>query len=161
MTDDERLLATVGRGLGIVAMYSLTWGAEVTHPGKVVWFEPAADPGARGRPRPATCSTCRVVVERWLGRPNPPPTSRYGCRHAGAGLRATPDWYDEVRRELRLLALHHGDDYPVAKELSEVALQVEQERRLATGVDALDAAIGRGAERVDLTYRVPTSAATR
>ena len=54
-------------------------------------------------------------------------------------------WYDELRRELRLLALNHGGDYPVASELSELTLQVEQERRQASGVDRLDAAIAAGA----------------
>ena len=64
-------------------------------------------------------------------------------------------WYDELRRELRLLALNHGDDYPVAQELSEITLQVEQERRQARGVDRLDAAIAAGQDRADLDYHVP------
>ena len=53
-------------------------------------------------------------------------------------------WYDELRRELRLLALTHGDDYPVAAELCELTLRVEQERRQARGVDRLDAALAPG-----------------
>ena len=67
-------------------------------------------------------------------------------------------WYDELRRELRLLALNHGDDYPVSQEISEITLRVEQERRQARGVDRLDAAIRAGADRADLRYDVPASA---
>jgi len=67
-------------------------------------------------------------------------------------------WYDELRRELRLLALNHGSDYPLAQELSEITLQVEQERRQARGIDRLDAAIAAGQDRVDLEYHVPVSA---
>jgi hypothetical protein len=68
-------------------------------------------------------------------------------------------WYDELRRELRLLALNYGEEYPVARELSDLTLQVEQERRQATGVHLLDGAIAAGADRVDLVYQVPRNAA--
>src|SRR4051812_9214481 len=44
MNREDRVLATIGRGLGIVAMYSSTWGAEISTQGKVVWFEPAVEP---------------------------------------------------------------------------------------------------------------------
>jgi hypothetical protein len=67
-------------------------------------------------------------------------------------------WYEDLRRELRLLALAHGDSYPVARELSDLSLQVEQERRQASGVDRLDAAIAAGADRADLEYDVPVGA---
>ena len=40
-----------------------------------------------------------------------------------------------------LLALTHGDDYPVSQEISELTLRVEQERRQARGVDRLDEAL--------------------
>ena len=67
-------------------------------------------------------------------------------------------WYDELRRELRLLALTHGDDYPVSQEISAITLRVEQERRQARGVDQLDAAVRSGVDRADLHYDVPVSA---
>ncbi len=161
MSDDDRLLATVGRGLGIVAMYSTTWGAEVSQQGKVVWFEPAgdADDGANlagdvfdlaevvdARLATAGEATERVTV-RLLGMP-----VQVFARYRG--------WYDELRRELRLLALNHGSDYPLAQELTEITLQVEQERRQARGVDRLDAAVATGAETVDLAYDVPATAGT-
>ena len=68
------------------------------------------------------------------------------------------NWYEELRRELRLLSLNHGEHYPVAAELSDLSLRVEQERRQASGVDRLDAAIRAGRDRVDLEYQVPASA---
>ncbi|MGH3444255.1 MAG: ATP-binding protein, partial [Nocardioidaceae bacterium] len=43
MAEEDMLLSTVGRGLGLVALYSATWGAEVSSAGKVVWFEPMHD----------------------------------------------------------------------------------------------------------------------
>jgi hypothetical protein len=64
-------------------------------------------------------------------------------------------WYEELRRELRLLALNHGDDYPLAKELSAVTVQVEAERRQAVGIDRLNEALVEGRDRVDLEYVVP------
>ena len=163
MTDDERLLATVGRGLGIVAMFSSTWGAEVTNQGKVVWFEPAAEPvaehadGVHG----GDVFDLSLVVQRRLEE-SEPAADRYDVRLLGMPVQVFArhrSWYDEVRRELRLLALNHGEDYPVAEELTEITLQVEQERSQATGIDELDKAMAAGEDRVDLTYRVPTSAA--
>lgn len=180
MTEDDQLLRTVGRGLGIVALYSTSWGADVSSDGKVVWFEPALEPGfdfgddlagdldeelgggqtaepddlagdvfdldravdalMTGADEPA-----ELVTVRLLGMP---------ARVFG-GFRV---WYAEIRRELRLLAFSHAAEYPVATELAELTLQVEQERRLARGIEELDAALEAGLERVDLTYLVPPSA---
>ena len=89
------------------------------------------------------------------------PTDRVTVRLLGMPVQVFAHyrvWYDELRRELRLLALNHGGDYPLAQELSEITLQVEQERRQASGVDRLDAAIAAGQDRVDLEYHVPVSA---
>ena len=162
MTDDERLLATVGRGLGIVAMFSTTWGAEVSSTGKVVWFEPAAEvtspvdeAGARGE----VFDLSELVDERLAAVGDP--GDRLTVRLLGMPAQIFAHyriWYEELRRELRLLALNHGSDYPLAQQLSELTLQVEQERRQARGVDRLDAAIAGGEERVDLEYHVPPSA---
>jgi hypothetical protein len=159
MTSAERLLSTVGRGLELVALYSSTWGADVSAQGKVVWFEPAAEPTAGRRDNGDVFDFEQVVEERLAGSP-PPEGQLTVC------LLAMPvqlfaqfrGWYVELRRELRLLALAHGDDYPVAQELSELGLQVEQERRLASGIQALDRALAAGLEHVDLEYHVPTSA---
>jgi anti-sigma regulatory factor (Ser/Thr protein kinase) len=162
MTDDERLLATVGRGLGIVAMFSTTWGAEVSSTGKVVWFEPAAEvtapldeAGVRGE----VFDLSELVEERLAAVGDP--VDRLTVRLLGMPVQVFAHyriWYEELRRELRLLALNHGADYPLAQQLSELTLQVEQERRQARGVDRLDAAIAAGEERIDLEYQVPPSA---
>jgi anti-sigma regulatory factor (Ser/Thr protein kinase) len=164
MTADERLLATVGRGLGIVAMFSTTWGAEVSSEGKVVWFEPAAEASGlldEARARGEVFDLSELVDERLatVGDPG----ERLTVRLLGMPVQVFAHyriWYDELRRELRLLALNHGSDYPLAQELSEITLQVEQERRQARGIDRLDAAIARGDDRVDLVYQVPPSAGT-
>jgi len=164
MSDDERLLATVGRGLGIVAMFSTTWGAEVSSHGKVVWFEPAAEvtaPLGEAAAKGEVFDLSEIVDERLatVGEP----AELITVRLLGMPVQVFAYyriWYDELRRELRLLALNHGADYPLARELSELTLQVEQERRQASGTDRLDAAIAAGQDRVDLEYHVPASAGT-
>ena len=159
MSDDDRLLATVGRGLGIVAMYSTTWGAEVSSRGKVVWFEPAGDADDGGDLAGEVFDLSEVVDQR-LASAEPP--GRIPVRLLGMPVQLFAHyrgWYEELRRELRLLALNHGNDYPLAQQLSEITLQVEQERRQAHGVDRLDAAIATGEATVDLEYDVPASAA--
>ena len=77
--------------------------------------------------------------------------------HEFARFRA---WFVELRRELRLLALAHGDDYPVAKELSELTQQSERERHEAFGLAALDKALAEGRDHIDLTYEVPETTPT-
>jgi anti-sigma regulatory factor (Ser/Thr protein kinase) len=159
MSDDDRLLATVGRGLGIVAMYSTTWGAEVSHQGKVVWFEPATD-ADDGANLAGDVFDLAEVVDRRLATVGEA-TDRTTVRLIGMPVQVFAHyrvWYDELRRELRLLALNHGGDYPLARELTEITLQVEQERRQARGVDRLDSAVADGAETVDLAYDVPATA---
>jgi len=164
MTTDERLLATVGRGLGIVAMFSTTWGAEVSSQGKVVWFEPAAEACGmldEAQARGEVFDLSELLDERLATVGDP--AERLTVRLLGMPVQVFAHyriWYDELRRELRLLALNHGSDYPLAQELSEITLQVEQERRQARGIDRLDAAIARGDDRVDLVYQVPPSAGT-
>ncbi len=185
MAEDDKLMRTVGRGLGIVALYSTSWGADVSSDGKVVWFEPALEPsfdfgddlagdldaelagglagGLSSEPgdltgdvfdldravdalMSGTDQSEELVSVRLVGMP---------ARVFG-GFRV---WYSEIRRELRLLAFAHGGEYPVATELAELTLQVEQERRMAHGIEKLDAAIEAGLDRVDLEYFVPASAA--
>ncbi len=160
MNDEERLLATVGRGLGIVSMYSSTWGAEVSHQGKVVWFEPVAEPELSDGPLDAhVFDFDQTVASRLAGSEDP--VERVTIRLLGfppqpfARFRL---WYEELRRELRLLALTHGGDYPLATELSDLAFEVEQERRQSLGVEELERALAAGLDRVDLEYAVPLSA---
>ena len=161
MTSSGALLRTVGRGLGIVEMYSTTWGAEITPDGKVVWFEPAAEPEPdRDRHRTGDLFDLDETVDDLLAAAGDV-EERVTIHFLGMPARVFAHyrlWYDELRRELRLLALNHGDDYPVAQELSALTLRVEQERRQARGVDQLDVALSSGLERVDLHYDVPLAA---
>ncbi len=192
MAEDDKLLRTVGRGLGIVALYSTSWGADVSSAGKVVWFEPALEPSfdlgedlAGDLDAELTQGLTQEHAQEHAGGPSgdrgdlagdvfdldravdalmsqaDPPEELISVRLVGmpaqlfGGFRI---WYAEIRRELRLLAFAHGAEYPVAAELAQLTLQVEQERRMSHGIDRLDTAIETGLDRVDLDYLVPPSA---
>ena len=163
MTDEARLMATVGRGLGIVAMYSTTWGAEVSAQGKVVWFEPCPEsdvPEDDAAPPPAVVFDFGEHVDELLADAEEPEEMIRICL-LGMPVKVFAHyriWYEDLRRELRLLALNHGQDYPVATELSELTLRVEQERRQARGTSDLDVVLDKGDDRADLEYVVPVSA---
>jgi anti-sigma regulatory factor (Ser/Thr protein kinase) len=161
MPDEARLLATVGRGLGIVATYSTAWGAEMSARGKVVWFEPAPEEtvvedaapvaGEVLRPEDVDTSTDRAVPEAeerltisLLGMP----------AQVFAHMRLQ---YEELRRELRLLALSHDTEYPFARQLADLTAQVDRERHRSSGAEPLAAAIAQGVESIDLVYEVPAS----
>jgi anti-sigma regulatory factor (Ser/Thr protein kinase) len=155
--DDEHLMRTFGRGLGLVALYSSRWGADVSGEGKVVWFEPAEEPGLDAADSAGDVFVLDEAVEERLAEAAAPvrlvPVRLLGMPVAAfARFRG---WYLEVRRELRLLALAHPESYPVAAELAALTVQVEAERAQARGVEELDAAIAEGRERVDLEYQVP------
>jgi hypothetical protein len=156
VTDANSLLATFGRGISIVASYSVRWGADLSGEGKTVWFEPSARP----QDQPVVGDLfdfSRVVASRLAAEPE---GGRIEVRllsmpvRVFAGFRAH---YDELARELRLLALAHGGEYPVADALTETVLQAEKERRQARGVEAVDDALRSGLDRVDLTYEMPAS----
>ena len=159
MAADDHLLRTVGRGVGIVALCSVAWGADVSPDGKVVWFEPADEAGAVHKSEGSVFDLGEVVKSRLATAPDPGDLLR--VQFAGmpvrlfAGFRV---WYAEVCRELRILSLAHSQDYPVVRALSELTVQVEQDRAHASGIDALDAAIAADLDRVDLSYQVPQSA---
>lgn len=159
MADDDQLLRTFGRGLGIVALYSATWGAEVSPEGKVVWFEPTLEPDMEGAPEGDVFVLDDVLDERMAGIDRP--ERLLTVRLLGMPVAVFAEfrgWYAEIRRELRILGLAHGSEYPVAAQMAELTLRVEQDRRLASGIERLDAAIRAGEERVDLEYHVPPSA---
>jgi anti-sigma regulatory factor (Ser/Thr protein kinase) len=159
MTDEEHLLSTIGRGLGIVALYSSTWGSEIAPDGKTVWFEPNTAIRSDGDLSGEVFDLSQEV-ERRLAAADPP-QEMVTIRLLDMPVQVFAHFrarYNELRRELRLLSLAHGNDYPVARELSELFLQVEQERRQAHGVNRLDEAIDAGLDRVDLEYLVPASA---
>jgi anti-sigma regulatory factor (Ser/Thr protein kinase) len=163
MTDGERLLATIGRGLSIVATYSTTWGAETSADGKVVWFEPAREEEVSEDGRPTDGEVFDMAGLAELLAEERPVEKGFRVRLLGMPVRVFAHfrlWYDELRRELRLLAMAHGSEYAVAQELTDLTVQVDRERRQARGVSRLDEAIRSGDDRVDLVYDCPASAAT-
>ena len=159
MTDEDHLLATFGRGLGMVALHSTAWGAELVPEGKVVWFEPAEEPRMGGDLNGEVFDLDQTVQERIeaTGLPDNPlkieiidlPVKLYERFRRR---------FNELGRELRLLSLAHGHTYPIATELSDVFLQVEQERRLTRGMEVLEGAAAAGLERVSAELLVPQSA---
>jgi hypothetical protein len=66
--------------------------------------------------------------------------------------------FNELGRELRLLAITDPERYPIAVEFAETYLQIEHERRQVVGLDDLDRAMAGDRETVDLRYRVPATA---
>lgn len=157
VTGAHSLLSTFGRGISIVSSFSARWGADLSGEGKTVWFEPIENP--HDEPVPGDLFDISEAVAARVAAA--PAVGRVQVQLLGLPVRVFADLrahYDELCRELRLLALAHGGDYPVADALTETVLQVEQERRQTHGAEAVDAAVQEGLARVDLTYEVPASA---
>ena len=143
------LLLTFGRGLAIVARAATAWGADIDEDGKVVWFAPAAEIGEAlapgtitGDPAPAgageDAARTELVVEDV-------PVAAYLSfqRH-----------YRELRREVRLLALAHEREYPLAKTLSDLFGSLERVLRDDLGADQAETARARGQRTTDLRVRL-------
>ena len=159
MTDDDNLLSTTGRGLGIVALYSASWGSDVAADGKTVWFEPSAE-AAPSKVAPGDAFDFTEFVEQIVAStPAPAELIPIHLLNMPAQVFAVARIrHGELRREVRLLAMAHGKEYPIATELSGLFVKAEQERRRSQGVDRLDEAIAAGVDRIDLAYQVPISA---
>lgn len=154
--DEEELLLTFGRGLSIVARSSDAWGAEIEEDGKVVWFNPASSfsegDGVEG-----------VITGIVSGRRNvtdSPDMIEFEIRDvplkAYAGFHRH---YRELRREVRLLALAHEADYPLAKSLSDLFGALEQPLHDGMGLDQVEAAQEAGHERTDVRVVMDTESA--
>ncbi len=154
---DDHLL-TFGRGLDMVARAAVAWGAEIEEKGKVCWFEPAAElaeeAGVSGflsglvegsqRPPPAEATNEEPMTVRLLGVP-------VGC-HVDF-----QQHYRELRRELRLLALSHESDYPMARELAPLFAPLEESLRHDLGLTAIEEAMAADRQVVDLTVSLAPS----
>jgi anti-sigma regulatory factor (Ser/Thr protein kinase) len=163
LTDDARLLATFGRGISIVATYATSWGAVTSGRGKVVWFEPAPESWTPNGDEPVTGEITDLTDPdgRRGGDAGDATVERVPVRLLRMPVRVFAHyrlWYEELRRELRLLALSHGEEYPLARKLSALTVQVELERRQARGLESLAAANAAGEDVVDLAYEVPATA---
>ncbi|MCX6396685.1 MAG: ATP-binding protein [Propionibacteriales bacterium] len=158
--EDDLSWSTVGRGLDLVASYALRWGADIDArgSGKVVWFEPATEPQERPVPG-ALFDLDEALDERGEVRLEQADLAEVRLDNMPVELFAhLRRHFNELGRELRLLALTDPDRYPLAVEFAEVYLQVEHERRHVVGLEELDAAIRSGVESVDLTYHLPPGA---
>ena len=153
LTEDD-LLVTFGRGLDIVARCADAWGAEIEDAGKVVWFAPAAemaDVGVTG------------AVTGMLDRVTRPPLAGTGeFRLLGVPATALTVFqrhYQELQREVRLLALAHEAEYPLAKTLSDLFGSMQRELRDGLHLGGSDRLRPRADGTVDLTVRTTPDAA--
>jgi hypothetical protein len=144
-------LSGFGRGLDIVARAARAWGAVIEDDGKTVWFEPsdgfADDAGPEFQlmaPDNSAELRTRVgeVAIQVLGVPV----------HAFSRFQRH---YRDLRREIRLLALAHEDDYPLAKVLSEHFNALEMPLRVGMGREQVDDALEAGRQSTDLRLRMP------
>ncbi len=148
-TDD--LLLTFGRGLSIVARCSDAWGAEIEEDGKVVWFAPAPEfadgPGVPGSISGTEQHRVQVAPTKDRVRITilDVPLSLYvGFQHH----------FRELRREVRLLALAHASDYPLAKALSDLFGSLDRQLRDGVGVEQIEDALAQGLESTDLVVHM-------
>ncbi len=153
--DEAELLLTFGRGLSIVARASDAWGIDLDDEGKVVWFAPAnafaEHTGAEGR---VTGAPDEDVEDE---------DSELDLDLVDFSIRGIPvrDYitstrhYRELRREIRLLALAHQDDYPLAKNLSDLFSAMDQPARAQVGTQQIEAAYAAGEETTDLELTLP------
>lgn len=153
---DDDLLLTFGRGLSIVARSSDAWGAEIERDGKVVWFAPAAeiaeDDGVEGIINGPAASDTVADVEDPID-----------VRILGVPLRLYVGFqqhFRELRREVRLLAIAHEADYPLAKSLSDLFGTLERQLRDGIGLTDVEGALAQQAEVADLSVRMPREAAS-
>lgn len=153
--EDDDLLLTFGRGLSIVARCSTAWGAEVEEDGKIVWFNPATHSGDEMVHGVITGETVQDDV-----RPPSPDEMRIDIR--GVPLRTFVDFqrhYRELRREVRLLALAHEAEYPLASDLSLLFGSLERDLREGIGTEQIERALQSGAATTDLHVAMPRQTA--
>jgi anti-sigma regulatory factor (Ser/Thr protein kinase) len=152
----EDLLLTFGRGLSIVARCSDAWGAELEDDGKTVWFAPASDfaegDGGPGAITGVDHSRAQAAPTRDRVRIHvlDVPLALYvGFQHH----------FRELRREVRLLALAHESDYPLAKSLSDLFGALDRQLREGIGVEQIEAALAQGLDATDLVVHMPRATA--
>lgn len=154
--DGDELLLTYGRGLTLVARSADAWGAEIEDDGKIVWFAPAAqlaeDEGVPG----VITGTDAVRVRR------EPTEDRVRVDILGVPLALFTGFqqhFRELRREVRLLALAHENDYPLAKSLSDLFTTLDRHLREGIGVEQIEAAVAARRTHTDLVVHMPRATA--
>ncbi len=155
LQDEADLLLTFGRGLSIVARCSTAWGVEVEEDGKVVWFVPKDHSGDE-----MVAGVVTGVVAPAARREPAPDELRIEIQ--GVPLRTFVEFqrhYRELRREVRLLALAHEREYPLAKDLSDLFGSLERDLREGIGADQIDRALQSGVATTDLRVAMPRQTA--
>ena len=165
MTRDGRETATVGRGLGIVATFSRTWGADVTETGKFVWFEPVADSDAGDGGSDQMLGDLfdieGLLSEEAEAAAQEPRRCMVRLRNMPVPLVARyQSWFEDLTRELGLLALTHteGEESRLAVELVDAVHLAVAERRHFTGLDQIEAAMQAQESSADVDLDVPEAA---
>ena len=140
-----------------MARCSTAWGVEIEDDGKVVWFVPAAEPSeAEGVEGVITGQPDAEPPGRAAGRSDP----RRGARRpALASSQAFQVHYRELRREVRLLALAHESDYPLAKTLSDLFGSLDRDLREGIRAEDIENAQANGEATTDLRVDMPRTTA--
>jgi anti-sigma regulatory factor (Ser/Thr protein kinase) len=155
--ETDGLLLTFGRGLSIVARCGEAWGAEIEDDGKVVWFTPAAEfADSLGVPGVIT----GVDHSRLKATPTVNRVRIHILDVPLALFVGFQQHFRELRREVRLLALAHESDYPLAKSLSDLFGSLDRQLRDGIGVEQIEAALAKGNESTDLVVHMPRATAT-
>lgn len=124
---EDEFLLTIGRGLDLVAKFSDAWGVEMGPEGKSVWFSPRADAQETGVPGDVTGDSLHA------------PQPRGAVLHVqllGVPVDQLADFerhHRELAREVALLALAAGTDYPLAKTISDVFALLRRDVRPELG----------------------------
>ncbi|WP_284535099.1 ATP-binding protein [Nocardioides sp. T2.26MG-1] len=153
--DEDELLLTFGRGLSIVARCSAAWGVEVEEDGKILWFVPRAHSGDEMVEGVVTGLVAPVTARQ-------PSPDELRIEIRGVPLRPFVEFqhhYRELRREVRLLALAHEHEYPLAKDLSDLFGSLERDLREGIGAEQIDTALESGAATADLRVAMPRQTA--
>jgi anti-sigma regulatory factor (Ser/Thr protein kinase) len=156
MDEHDELLLTYGRGLSMVARSADAWGAEIEDDGKIVWFAPAGR-FAEDRGLPGLITGLDAARAR-----REPTHDRVRVKIVGVPLRlyiGFQQHFRELRREVRLLALAHEHDYPLAKSLSDLFATLDRHLREGIGVEQIEAAVAAKQTDTDLVVHMPRSTA--
>jgi anti-sigma regulatory factor (Ser/Thr protein kinase) len=155
--------AMTGRGLGVVAALSRSWGIDADQDGKLVWAEIGLDGGASADPGTAPHSTGPPPRA-----PRPHKTSRTRTvRFPGVPVEAylaMQEHNDALYRELELVAIDSGDDPAAAPRPARLATLAREllgpafRNALITYREVVAEARERGQKVVDLQADLPERA---
>jgi anti-sigma regulatory factor (Ser/Thr protein kinase) len=153
---EDDLLLTFGRGLSIVARCATAWGVSLEEDGKVLWFVPAQRSADVMVPGVVTGDPVTIHPR------SHPSEDEMRIDVLGVPLRLFVDFqrhYRELRREVRLLALAHEAEYPLARDLSDLFGSLERDLREGIGAEQIDQAVQSGAATADLHVAMPRQTA--